>query len=96
MANIRTSLEGQSSLSLKETAPSQHDAAPATSLETPTPPMPHEKTGTEAETTTPEYITGFKLYVVLFGLTLVGFVIMLDATIVATVSRPLQYVTSSH
>jgi hypothetical protein len=33
---------------------------------------------------------------VLFGLTLVGFVIMLDATIVATVSRPLQYVTSSH
>jgi hypothetical protein len=58
--------------------------------------MPHEKTGTEAETTTSEYITGFKLYVVLFGLTLVGFVIMLDATIVATVSRPLQYVTSSH
>ena len=32
-----------------------------------------------------EYITGFRLFAVLFGVSLVGFLITLDTTIVATV-----------
>jgi hypothetical protein len=34
-----------------------------------------------------EYITGIRLYAVLFGITLVGFLIMLDQTIVVTVGH---------
>ncbi len=36
----------------------------------------------------PQYITGIKLHLVLFGITAVMFLVMLDMTIVVTVSSP--------
>jgi hypothetical protein len=89
MADTRTLSEGQTLLLLKEKVLPQHNAAPAPASSpepAPIPPILIEKRDSEAETMKTEYITGFKLYIVLFGLTLVGFVIMLDQTIVATVS----------
>lgn len=86
MAETRTSSEGQASLSLKEKVPSQHDTVTASSPESPpNRPMSPAKNETEKEPEKAHYITGLKLHIVLFGLTLVGFVIMLDQTIVATV-----------
>jgi hypothetical protein len=89
MAETRTSSEGQASLSLKEKALPQHNTMSASTPEPPPilpMPTPKNDTETEAESEKAEYITGLKLHMVLFGLTLVGFVIMLDQTIVATVS----------
>lgn len=84
MADTRTSSESQASLSLKVNVQSQ--PAP-TMASTPEPPIPisKAKSDTEKEPEKAEYITGLKLHIALFGLTLVGFVIMLDQTIVATV-----------
>lgn len=39
----------------------------------------------------PEYITGIRLHLVLFGITAVMFLVMLDMTIVVTVSHPSQH-----
>jgi hypothetical protein len=86
MAETRISSEGQASLSLKEKVPSQRDTVTAPSPESlPNRPVSTAKSGTEKEPEKTDYITGLKLHIVLFGLTLVGFVIMLDQTIVATV-----------
>lgn len=41
---------------------------------------------TTAETPEPQTLTGFKLYITLFSVMIVGFLITLDASIVATVS----------
>jgi hypothetical protein len=86
MTDNRPSSESQASLSEKEKVPSQLFPAMASSPESPDhPPLSISKNETENEPEKSEYITGLKLNVVPFGLTLVGFVIMLDQTIVATV-----------
>jgi len=86
MADTRASSEAQASLSLTLRASSEHDAGP---LKSPDPPPTAqslvEKAETKDEPEREEYITGFKLHVVLFALALVGFIIMLDQTILATV-----------
>ena len=90
MADTHTSSESQTSLSLKEKGPSQPIAVMASSPELPAPPMPRATNETEKEPEKANYITGLKLHIVLFGLTLVGFVIMLDQTIVSTVRGTLN------
>jgi len=85
MADTRTSFESQASLSLKAKVPLRPVAAMASTPEPTTTPMFTAKNDTGKEPEKPDYITGLKLHIVLFGLTLVGFVIMLDQTIVATV-----------
>ncbi|KAE9380142.1 MFS general substrate transporter [Stipitochalara longipes BDJ] len=85
MTNTRSSSESQASMSLKAEVLLQPVPAMASSPESPSlPPHSIAKNETEKEPVEAEYITGFKLHIVLFGLTLVGFVIMLDQTIVAT------------
>jgi len=82
------SSESKASLSLRAKAPSRPAPAMASSSESPSvPPLAIAKSETEEMPEKAEYVTGFKLHVILFGLTLVGFVIMLDQTIVATVSE---------
>lgn len=86
MSDMRASSEAQVSLSLTLRASSEHDASAAGSPDPPpTAQWPTEKPETEDEPEKGEYITGFKLHVVLLALTLVGFIIMLDQTILATV-----------
>jgi hypothetical protein len=90
MADSHASSESQNSLSLKEKVPSQPNAVMASSSELPAPPMPGATNETEKGPDKADYITGLKLHIVLFGLTLVGFVIMLDQTIVSTVRGTLN------
>jgi hypothetical protein len=84
MAGARNSIEGQDSLSLKEKALSE-DITIFESNTGSSPQILPAIITEETELEKAEYITGLKLYVILLGLTLVGFVIMLDQTIVATV-----------
>jgi hypothetical protein len=87
MTENRPSSESQAPFSVKAKVPSQLFPPLASSPESPAhPPLSISKNEAETEPEKAEYITGLKLHVVLFGLTLVGFVIMLDQTIVATVS----------
>jgi hypothetical protein len=44
-----------------------------------------------ADDSPPEHLNGFKLYIVVFGLTLAGFLMLLNSSIVVTVRRPLMF-----
>jgi hypothetical protein len=90
MAGPHTSTESQASLSLKAKVPTQPIAVMASNPELPASPMSRATNETEKGPEKADYITGLKLHIVLFGLTLVGFVIMLDQTIVATVRGTLN------
>lgn len=77
--------EVRSSLSIKEDVAEEQDGASRAEISR-NDVVPEEKVEEDTSQTKHEYITGSKLYTVVFGLTLVGFIIMLDMTIVATVS----------
>jgi hypothetical protein len=81
------SSESQTSLSLKAEVLTQPTADMASTAESSKPSMLPVTNGAGEGRGSDEadYITGLKLHIILFGLTLVGFVIMLDQTIVATV-----------
>lgn len=67
----------------------QIDLNPEEAVETPeSKSIETEEIDTASET---DILTGFKLYITLFSVTLVGFLIMLDSSIVVTVRRDTSF-----